>query len=377
MPLLLRTFALVAACAASVAAHAQPAPFRLTPTPTLTIGAEDRGPNYQLDRVFGAVRLPDGGVAIGNSGTAELRLYDAKGRFVKSASRMGAGPGEFDAISSVVPKRAGNVLLATDEMHARVNRYSVDGRTLPQLQFTSSPPAVQSILEAVAGVRLIGRVTSNATLQSAPGTRIVTRYRYGVYDSTGRQQALLFELPTRERIVHMLNGVTRYPFVPFAPEPRVTAAGDRVYLIRGADPVIEVWSTEAKQVGTLRWNADRTRVRDIWSRWRQGELDAMTRPADRQFYTDFYSDRLPLPEYVPVAEGLHVDPLGRLWVVRTKMPWEDARRVDVLDARGRFLGQVALPAGFTLFEVGRDWLLGRTRDVDGVEQVVVYGVVGR
>lgn len=371
--------AMVAIAALNIAstALAQTAPFQLSATPILTIGAEDKGPNYQLDRVYGAARLPDGGIAIGNSATGELRLYDAKGTFIKSASRFGAGPGEFDQIVSIVPKRAGTMLLAMDIMHARVNRYALDGTKLPQVQFTSSPPAVQSSLDAVAGARLIARVTANARLQGAPGQHISNQYRYAVYDSTGQQQAFLFELPTAERIVHELNGRTRYPFIPFSPAPQITALGDRVYLIRGADAAIEVWSTAAKQIGTFTWNADRTRVRDIWPRWRQGELDGITRPEDKQFYTDYYGEKLPLPEYVPVAAALHVDPIGRLWVVRTKMPWEDRHRVDVLDATGRFLGQLSLPPRFTLFEVGRDWVLGRVRDDDEVEQVVVYRVGAR
>ena len=79
--------------------------------------------------------------------------------------------------------------------------------------------------------------------------------------------------------------------------------------------------------------------------------------------------------YVPVAEAMHVDPAGRLWIVRTPLPWDAARRCDVLDAAGRFLGSVTLPPRFTLFQVGTDFILGRARDADDVEQVQVYRLV--
>jgi hypothetical protein len=147
---------------------------------------------------------------------------------------------------------------------------------------------------------------------------------------------------------------------------------DKVYLIRGGAPEVEVWSLAGKRIGTITWKAQQTAVRDVWARWRQAELDAETRQTSKLFYEDFFSDRLPLPEYVPVAEAMHVDPAGRLWIVRTRLPWEPSRRCDVLDAAGRFLGSVVLPPNFSLFQVGTDFVLGRARDADDVEQVQLY-----
>jgi hypothetical protein len=348
------------------------APFRVSALPFLSIGAEDKGPAYQLDRVFGAVRLPDGRIAIGNTSTSELRLYDAGGRFLASASRRGAGPGEFDATESIVPRVFGASLLANDLSHARVNRYDFAGKVMPQITLKSIPGAVQSIIQATAGSSLVASVTASPILQGAAGQRLVTRYRYAVYDSTGMQRAALFELPSRERIVHTFNGSTRFPYIPFSPAPIVAASADKVYLIRGSAPVIEVWSLAGKRTGTITWKAQQTAVRDVWARWRQAELDAETRQTSKLFYEDFFSDRLPRPEYVPVAEAMHVDPAGRLWIVRERLRWEPARRCDVLDAAGRFLGSVVLPPNFSLFQVGADFVLGRARDADDVEQVQLY-----
>ena len=48
---------------------------------------------------------------------------------------------------------------------------------------------------------------------------------------------------------------------------------------------------------------------------------------------------------------------------------------DVIDASGRFLGSVALPPKFTLFQVGADLILGRARDADDVEQVQLFRLI--
>jgi hypothetical protein len=44
----------------------------------------------------------------------------------------------------------------------------------------------------------------------------------------------------------------------------------------------------------------------------------------------------------------------------------------VFDAAGRPLGEVSVPAGFHLFEVGRDYILGGWRDADGFGRVRMY-----
>lgn len=357
--------------------QAQSPAVSLSGTPVLVIGAGETRPEYQMDRVYGATRLDDGTIVVGHSASSQLRYFDAKGRYLASSGRSGAGPGEFEPRYTLFPMRFGASILVDDEPHARINRYTARGALRPQLQLVSTPAATQSILTAVTTTRLVARVTSNPFFRGNPGDRIATKYRYAVYDSTGTQQALLFELPTAERIVHAYGGSIRYPFLPFSPEPRVAAAGDRIYLIRRGEPEVEIWSSDAKLIGTRRWKAERGKVRDIWARWRQQFLDGITRQRDKLFYTDFLSDKLPLPEFVPVAEALHADPLGRLWVVRTKLPWETQRRADVLDANGRLAGTVTLPPRFTVLDVGRDYLLGRTLDEDDVERVELYRVSWR
>jgi hypothetical protein len=364
---------LVAAALLPPAVRAQPAPLRLAPQPALVIGSEDRGPTYQLDRVFGAVRLPDATIVVGNSATQELRFYDTQGTYLRSAGRKGAGPGEFGDYVAVRPFLLGPAaIIADDEPGARVNRYDFAGKTLPQLTLVSNPAAVQSLLTATSGETIIARVTQNSRLQGQHGQRIRTMYRYGAYDALGKQRAFLFEAPTRERIVNATPTGTHFPFLPFSSEPVVAAAPNRLYAIRQGAPEIEVWSLTGQRTGTITWPATRTKVRDIWTRWRQVELDGMTRQMDKLRYTTFWNDQLPLPEYVPVAEALFVDGAGRLWVQRTRLPWDTATVFDLLDAAGKYLGRVSMPPRFTVFQIGTDWVLGRARDENDVEQVQLY-----
>jgi hypothetical protein len=90
------------------------------------------------------------------------------------------------------------------------------------------------------------------------------------------------------------------------PSATLTWLEGTVFVIRGGAPTIERWSLMGRALGFITWTPPRVRVREIWSRWRSTELAAMSRPDSRAFYEHFWSDRPPLPEFVPVAEQRHL-----------------------------------------------------------------------
>jgi hypothetical protein len=63
-----------------------------------------------------AVRFGDGSVVVANTGTGELRRFDARGRFDWRAGGRGGGPGEFGSLVRIYP-HMGDSILAFD--HSR------------------------------------------------------------------------------------------------------------------------------------------------------------------------------------------------------------------------------------------------------------------
>ena len=76
--------------------------------------------------------------------------------------------------------------------------------------------------------------------------------------------------------------------------------------------------------------------------------------------------------------------MGRLWVRGAH--WQDAIAAgsladipavpsawSVFDARGRWLGDVIMPAGFQPFEIGSDYVAGAMRS-NGMSHVAIYGL---
>ena len=358
--------------AGTTTASAQGLPWSVASSPEVSIGSADGELPYQLDRVFGAVRLADGTIVIGNSGSSELRFFDARGKFVRSLGRRGAGPGEFGEFSSVRPIVYGNRIISDDGGNSRVLTFELNGRGTTSFRLDPSPSAARAFLVAPLGSAMLGMAPLGGGLRGAPGSMIQVTMQYAIYDTVGTRRRIIFEIPERPRIVHAYQGITHYPYVPLTAAPIVLATDSVIYLIRGDAPEIEVWSPAGTLVRKLTWPAKRIPTADIWGKYRQAEMAAMTSDRDRTLYGHYYEMNLPLPKFIPVARGMLSDPAGNLWIERFRLPGEKIVLWDVVDARGRLLGTVTMPEGLQVFQVGTDFVLGRLRDSLDVEMVQLY-----
>jgi 6-bladed beta-propeller len=348
---------------------------RVAPTPRVSIGTLDGPKPTQLSRIYGAIRLSDGSIVVGNSESQEMRFFDVRGTYVRSVGRKGSGPGEFSEYSSLVFHPVGrDQLYVPDGGNQRVNVFDVRGAY--HRTFRVVPPSAEGFagIAAIAGTEIVALTMRNAALRGAPGARIDATMAYAIFDTLGRPVRSLFEVAGRSRLVHSYQGITHYPYIPFSPEALVAARGDRIYLLRNLAPEIEVWSRQGQRVATWRWHATRVPVRTVWDRYKAAELAAATRERDKVLYGHYYDMDLPMPELVPVGSRLVVSADDHLWIERYRLPWDTIRRWDVLDPRGRYLGAVETPARLDVYQIGTDFLLGRMRDSLDVEQVQVYDV---
>ena len=85
---------LSAAAGAALAGQRQQV-WKLSPKPLVQIGVIEGDPNYELFDARSSIRLQNGRMVVLNGGASELRMFDAKGKFLKKIGRKGNGPGEF------------------------------------------------------------------------------------------------------------------------------------------------------------------------------------------------------------------------------------------------------------------------------------------
>lgn len=138
---LLAVAALLQACAGDETSGAEPdapadAPvWDVAGEPDVSIGVVQGDDRYQMHQVFGAVRLPDGDIAVMNAGSGELRIYAPDGTFVSAHGRAGEGPGEFRGPSRMYLIR--DTIIIHDSRLQRLSLHDLTGafienRPMPQ-----------------------------------------------------------------------------------------------------------------------------------------------------------------------------------------------------------------------------------------------------
>lgn len=149
--------------------------------PRLTIGDGAAGPEYALFRTQAVKRHQDGRIVV-SVGQAELRVYDAAGRYVRTLGRRGQGPGEF--------RQLWDFWFWEDDSIAAFNFYPVfvdvfapDGRFVRRVGFEPRVPQ-PSVLGRLDGGRFIGTAQTGLPAPDVPSLFESTQ-RLLAYDGDG------------------------------------------------------------------------------------------------------------------------------------------------------------------------------------------------
>ena len=105
--------------------------------PALEIGAADADSVYELHRVRGVARMSDGRIVVLDAGSSEIRIFDARGRFLQKAGRQGSGPGELRRPWAMYLRS--DTIIIIDPGTSRLSLHAPDG------QFIATRPYDKSI----------------------------------------------------------------------------------------------------------------------------------------------------------------------------------------------------------------------------------------
>ena len=337
--------------------------WRLAPEPTLTIGVLEGLDEYQLFRVAGARRLSDGRIAVVNTGTSEIRFYDAEGGFLHSIGRSGEGPGEFLAMSRLWPL-AGDSLALYDFVNVRVTVLTPDGQFARDFRVDQPGTGVPFPRGTLDG-RWILAQTSIADQQEyfeeGPRRDSVQFFRY---DLEGAVDTSLGRFQGSEQLVMTLQGRLIVASVSYAREEQVALGSDVWYYGTSDSFQIEMRGLEGDLLRIIR-------------------LDLPNRPIPARVREEHRLDRagtmwedVPLPETLPAYEDFMVDDAENLWVAKYLLPDEEPEWF-VFDPEGRYLGNVITPLEGRISHIGADFVLGTWRDEMDVQRVMLYPLIKR
>jgi hypothetical protein len=158
----------------------------------------------------------------------------------------------------------------------------------------------------------------------------------------------------------------------FGKGPPSAVAGDRFFYGSQDSYEIQVFHQSGDLVQIIRRDIPPTPVTDDHV---DAAMEEMIEGADnddqaREFRRMFRE--APIPDLHPAHGAIYADLLGWLWVEEYRLPGEEARHTTIFDPEGKMVGSVILPEGFRVFEIGEDYILGRSFDELGVEYLQMY-----
>jgi len=340
-----------------------------------TIGLLDGDSVYQLYRVQDVAELPDSGVVLVNGGTSELRLYDTQGRYLRTLGVQGEGPGEFTALTNVIPR--GDTLYAYDRMSGRLTLFLQSGSFVRDVSLRThagmSPPTLAGLLGDGSAVGWVGGRLAGDELASGFQRSSAALLRIGA-----GQSDTLGEFPGAESNIQVQRQGSQIAAIsimrsPFNRTFLAGAGGDRIYASPTDSAVIRVWDGAGGVLQPLRWEEaprpiDDALVEAIVER----EIARLDGPAAEGYRRSVLES--PRPPTAPVFDKLLLGPDGEVWVRRFADPGAADTEWLVFGADQALCARVHMPHGREIRAVGRERVYTLERDEYDVEYVRAYPV---
>jgi hypothetical protein len=335
--------------------------WHLSGRPLLDVGVLEGDPEYQLYRVVDARRLSDGRIVVANSGTGELRFYDALGQYLFTTGREGGGPGEFQGLYGLWTL-ADDSLLTYDFRNLRVSVFDANGNFARSLDMQTlagvgvfptvvAPFGDGSLLIAARRPPSSGEIESG--LRRDPVLYLRCNPEGELLDSLGWFVGEEWYVRVDEQSITMNTAsFGRFGSSDAYEIEHRKKSGELAQLIRKAQPVKQVTEEDIQQL----IDEQMVNVRDESQRAVIEQRLAET----------------PFPETMPAYGSLLVDTGGNLWVEEYRRPGDEQPRWTVFDPEGVLLGTVETPSGYHVYQVGSDFVLGRWTDEFEVEHVQLY-----
>jgi hypothetical protein len=352
--------------------------WRLSDEPAVVIGVVDGPDRDQLFDVVDAARFPDGRIVVGNRGSSELKIFDARGEHLRTLGRDGEGPGEFRMLASV-HAAAGDSVFVWDQRDQRLSVFSAESGFVRSLGLTTAGEGSLPRFDArFADGTILSRQQTFVSPEIEDASVQGSAATYMRYSADGAPMDTIGTFRGTRSLLKFFDsgGGLSVLTIPYEPATRITVSGNAVYEGDGEDYEIRRYRAD----GTL----DRILRRPFASRPVTHEMmrahfeDEYARFEDQPDYFDSVREgyeAMPLAERLAAFDRLHVGADGVVWTRNYPLPGEAMHTWSIFDAAGVWLGEVDVPATVTVYEVGPGFLLGLQLDDLEVERVVLFEIL--
>jgi hypothetical protein len=336
--------------------------------PRVRIGVADGDAAYLLFGARQAQRLSDGRIVVMNSGTSEIRIFDSRGRHVRTVGRRGGGPGEFAGLQRIGLIR-GDTIMAYDVNLGRISVFSPAGDLV---RSHNVQPFANNVTPRAAGFTSNGHMLAHTDFGRVfiPGEHRDT-LTFGLLGPTGVPGAMFGRFPGEEYFILAGGGAAVRRPVTFGRNTYASARGDHVVIGSSDDFTIRAFDGSGRPLRTHTGErpprpvqrsdvraADAFYIDNMWPQMR-GEVER--RIAE-------FPHRLSFPAF----EDLLVGADGSIWVRESAPPGASERRWSVYGADGALVRRVRGAGELEIVDAGADWVLAWQRDGDGVESILMF-----
>ena len=334
--------------------------------PIFRVGNDEGDEAQWFSTIRGVGRLSDGSVAVIDDASAEIRIFDAGGRHLRSMGRHGEGPGEFRNAWKlwVLP---GDTLWAGDYNPWRYNVFTSGGKWVRAVEMKpiyGNASRLGGVLDNGVSVNTVWRWPTPRDFK-VPDTVVVE-----VHGPDGER------LATLARIVHTTYGPEGMYQIFTAPAV-VEAGGSTIATGRTSETEVRLLDDELRLRRILRWpDLDRDVSGADVRAWREDYIESRggRNSPNWSFIDDLVvSEDVPAADIFPAFSHVEIGREGRVWVLPYREPRAERQRWMGFDRDGGFLCHLEYShSGLTAYEFGADYWLGVQADELGVETVVVY-----
>ena len=335
----------------------------LDPEPLLDLHALGTDDAYTFSRIRGMRRLPDGGIAIANAGTHEIRLFSPLGDHITTVGGPGEGPGEFGNLQRM--ELVGDSILALDyDGDIAIFGPLPDPALVRTIRLThGSIASLHALHDGTLAVEAIMSVPPPAApgIVRTPNALLRLDMEGALLDSIGRTAGS-----------EEYTDNASFSGTPLFPKRSLVAThGGRIYY--GSADLMEVHELGPDgallrvlripgyplELGKEEVEAEREA--------RFGSVPPMLREG---------IESMPAPKTRPAYRDMLVDPAGAIWLRPFDGASEGGTPLDwqVIDADGTWLGGVTVPTNVRIWDIGVDEVLATWIDELGQQHPLVLSL---
>ena len=365
-----------------------PARWTVGARPLLEIGGADGMGPTEFTKVVAVTRQRDGTLVVANTATRELRFFDARGQFLRSATRSGKGPGEIGEMDRMFV--ADDTIVVNDN-RLKLHVYAPNGKWIRSLVV---PPVPGYIVNPAVG--------------ALSAFDVVIRVRGGESERTGRTGTIrddsiwFARMSLRDTSVRVVLGQRNAPLFgrgpgapriyPFGFAPRTLIAVTRGRICTGYPETYDVLCTDSvgrplfRIVRAMRPRAITDSARRAYRAQFAGRRPdgTSTFEGSLRAHRERVAAATQFVSHYPAYSQLLFARTGELWVraFATADGWQydplpssaAPSNWSIYDAQGTWIADCTLPPHYAPAEIGADYVVGISRDADDVERVTLLSL---